>query len=197
MSSGFDVFLNQSKTCKLTFTMLKAGCETHRSSIDYSEDISTHQQLAEASKLEQPLHILQSLPFTKWNHYTSKICFSGAGEMTQQSRTLLFLQRTQVWVLAPTWYLRSICNSSPRGLNALFWSLQLLSMYKMHRYTCRKNILKHANKQIKLDKTHTSVMGEVEYISRPLAKRIYFLKSWKPLHLRRYTPQVPRRKNVV
>jgi hypothetical protein len=45
----------------------------------------------------------------------------------------------QLWFLALTWWwLRTIYNSSFRGFNALFWSLQASDMHVVHRHIGRK-----------------------------------------------------------
>jgi hypothetical protein len=51
----------------------------------------------------------------------------------------LFFQMTGVQFPAPTWHLTTICNSSCRGSNALFWPLRTPGTHMAHRYTCRQN----------------------------------------------------------
>lgn len=51
---------------------------------------------------------------------------------------LLLLQRTPVWVPAPTRWLTTIFNSRSRGSNVLFWPSQSPAMHGKHIYKYRQ-----------------------------------------------------------
>lgn len=50
----------------------------------------------------------------------------------------LFFQKTQIWFLAPSRLLKTICKSSFKKSNATLWLLWVPDMHMVHRYTCRK-----------------------------------------------------------
>jgi hypothetical protein len=64
---------------------------------------------------------------------------SGPGVMEQEFRGIATLQRTRVWFLTPTWWLTTLCNTSSRRYNMLFWPLWTLYTHTVHRHICRQN----------------------------------------------------------
>ena len=61
-----------------------------------------------------------------------------AGEMVQQLRELLILQKTQVQFPVPTQWLTADCNPSSRGSDSLFWSQGIPGMHIMLLFMCRQ-----------------------------------------------------------
>lgn len=67
----------------------------------------------------------------------------GAGESVQWIREVTALPEDPHSILAPKSQLTTICDSSTRGTNTLFWSPQA-GMRMVYRYICRQKI--HAHK---------------------------------------------------
>jgi hypothetical protein len=75
-----------------------------------------------------------------------------ADEIVLWSGSLAVPQRLQ----GPTWQLTSICNSSPRGSDALFWPLQgTTCMWSIDKYMQATHMDKMKNKGKKPLKTKT------------------------------------------
>lgn len=119
MSQGFYLSLNQSKTYKLTFNILKVLHGNLRNSIVYSKKhqhppavrdtlrngISVGQLSKSLTYKMKSLHRQTSVRLERWS--------------SSHEPRLLF-KRTQVKVPEPLWWLRAICNSNPREFDALF-----------------------------------------------------------------------------
>lgn len=52
--------------------------------------------------------------------------------MTQQFRELF---RAQIWFPAPTWQLKTVCNSRFRSYDTLFWVLLTVDIHTGNIYT--------------------------------------------------------------
>ena len=72
----------------------------------------------------------------------SQIPCSGAGEMARPFRSLVLLEDS---VLAPSWWLAVVCDSSFRGSDPLPWPLHACGccLRAMHRYACEQNTQTH------------------------------------------------------
>ena len=65
---------------------------------------------------------------------------TGSVEMAWWSRALVTLLGNANSILAPTWQLITICNSSPQGFDTFFRPAWVSGMYVVHRHTCKQNI---------------------------------------------------------
>lgn len=78
----------------------------------------------------------------QWDCFKKKE-FEGAGEKVVKILWFLF-QRIQVWFLAPTWCFTTVCNSSFRASDFLFWPpwtpwVQTHMQATHHTHTIQKN----------------------------------------------------------
>jgi hypothetical protein len=56
------------------------------------------------------------------------------GEMAQRLRALAALLGNPGFIIAPTWWLTTVYDSSPRESNTIFWSLQVMNALGTQTY---------------------------------------------------------------
>lgn len=95
-----------------------------------------------------------------------------AGEIAQQLRMLLLLQKTEVQLLAPTWQLTATCSSSPRRSDTLLWPRHV------HKHACRQSTHTHKIKSKKIN--FKDILASYNFYST-YSFRTSLQYLWKPV----------------
>ena len=65
---------------------------------------------------------------------------TGLERWLSSSEHWLLFPKCQVQFATSTWQLTTVCNSSPRGSDILFWPPWIPGIHMVHRHTCKQNI---------------------------------------------------------